>query len=268
MGSYETNTVQNGSQLDYHKVNCHIKKITEWAKQEPFDKVMQELEDPNSLKTIVFPPASRSKRVRDKEMEEVFNALVTKDLDLPRIGGGFSSGVKNTVLTQLFAGNGVEGESIGSGWHCDMCNNFVVQVQGQKLWTFVEAAYSKYMRPTMQNGKTAISGADRSITTDTIPFLPKQYALLKEGDFLFNPDWLWHSVLNPPNTGFTMGLVSRECHFLRVVKAQPIFTSIILLNHLVAGVTDPEARMRLWSAITGKSLMVNNTAAAPMAPAA
>jgi hypothetical protein len=69
MGDHEVNTVQNGSMADYHWVNCHQRTLAEWAKQEPMNKVFMELKaNPNSLKTIIFPPASRSSRVREKQM--------------------------------------------------------------------------------------------------------------------------------------------------------------------------------------------------------
>jgi hypothetical protein len=262
IGHHEVNVVQNGSQAAYHWVMCHKNKLSDWAHQEAFDDAIKEIgSNSKSLKTIVLPPASRSKRVRNAEMESRFNAMANRDLDLPRIGGGFASGLKNTVLTQMFAGNGVEGEKIGSGWHCDICNNFVVQVTGFKEWIFVRPEFSKYMRVTMQHGKTAIGASHRSLMEDTLPFLPKQRVLLSAGDFLFNPDWEWHAVLNPPGTGFTMGLVSRECHFGRTFKANPIFTSIVLGNHLIAATQDKEAAVRLWSALTGESLMVNETQA-------
>jgi hypothetical protein len=162
----------------------------------------------------------------------------------------------------MYAGNGPDtGDKVGSGWHCDMCNNFVVQVAGFKEWTFVDPIYSKYMRPTMRTGKGAISGADRSIVFDTVPYLPKQRVMLEAGDFLFNPDWHWHQVVNPRGTGFTMGVVSRECHFDRCLKKNGVFTGLILGQHLVLATHDPEARQRLISGLTGKSLMVNETKA-------
>jgi len=262
MGDHEVNTIQNGSIARHHEMVCSP-KFSDWAKQEPVNQVLREMKYPNCIKTVVYPPASRSKRVREQDMEKLFNSIVSRDIPLSRIGGGFATGLKNTALTQLFAGNGVEGLDVGSGWHCDICNNFVVQVAGYKEWTFIHPKYSKYLRPSMRPGKGAIAGSDSvNIIRETVPYLPKQQVVLEAGDFLYNPDWLWHQVYNPAGTGFTMGVVSRECHFARSMRENFIFTSLIMGQHLVLSLSDPEAFIRLKSGILGTSMMVNDTAKA------
>jgi len=76
---------------------------------------------------------------------------------------------------------------MGTGWHCDICNSFKVQVEGSKKWTFIHGKYSKLMRPTMKAGKTAAAGADISVRTEVEPYIERQETILNKGDFLFNP---------------------------------------------------------------------------------
>lgn len=60
--------------------------------------------------------------------------LVDADLDLPRIGGSWRKGIANSALLQLWVGAGDEQATQGTGLHCDICNNFIIQLQGQKIW--------------------------------------------------------------------------------------------------------------------------------------
>ena len=88
-------------------------------------------------KTLVIPPASRSDRVADPLLDKALGKLVDADLDLPRIGGSWHRGIANSALLQLWVGAGDEQATQGTGLHCDICNNFIVQLHGQKIWEFV-----------------------------------------------------------------------------------------------------------------------------------
>jgi len=111
------------------------------------------------------------------------------------------------------------------------------------------------MRPTMNNGKTAIAGGHFTLTTENLPHFQHYVVDLHPGDFLYNPEWYWHSIENQPVSPYSFGLVSRQCNVARNFKSNSIFTTVILLNHFIAGIYDPEARQRVWSAITGSTLM-------------
>jgi hypothetical protein len=66
--------------------------------------------DPSSdkpSKTIVLPPASRSHRETDYNLDDAFFDLVEKDLDYRKFGGDWEKiGSANSVITQLWLGNG------------------------------------------------------------------------------------------------------------------------------------------------------------------
>jgi len=146
--SNDTSVIQNGTLVHSFDRVCNNGKPfeTEFSKEQPFDGTLRRILTGDSIETIVFPPASRSQRFRNAPLEAAFNALVDQDLDLRRIGGTFEDGIKNTVLTQMFLGSGVPENSsvptLGTGWHCDICNNFIVQIAGVKKWIMVDPIYS------------------------------------------------------------------------------------------------------------------------------
>jgi hypothetical protein len=49
----------------------------------------------------------------------------------------------------------------------------------------------------------------------------------------------WHTVENAP--GFAMAVVARECNMTNVVKANPVFTGLIMANHISAGLFGGDA---------------------------
>jgi len=246
-----TSVVINGT-VYFNRV-CNP-EIPEFSVEKPFDETVRRIAQ-GSLETIVFPPASRSKRFRNAAVEEAWNRLVDTDIDLSRIGGFFKVGSKGTALTQMFIGGAsTEKDLIGTGWHCDICNNFVVQTAGTKRWIMAHPKYSKYLRPTIGGGKTAIVGGHYSLAKDNLPYFPHKVVDLQPGDMLYNPEFYWHSIENY-GEGIIMGLVSRECHVFRNFNMNPLFTSLILSNHAIASIYDPEARLRLFSAIFGTSMM-------------
>jgi len=257
-GSNETSTIYNGTIA--HQCERPCERVNQsYSREKAYDETIRGILNGDSLETIVFPPASRSKRLRNQQLEGVFNRIVDQELDLQRIGGSFVNGVAATVLTQMFIGASTPNSSvpiIGTGWHGDVCNNFIVQITGIKRWIMVDPKYSIYMRPVMLTGKTAIVGGECSLMDETLPHFPHYSVDLHPGDFLYNPEWYWHSIENlPTEDPYSFGLVSRQCHIIRNFKSNSIFTSMILINHALAGIYDPEARQRIWSAITGKTLM-------------
>jgi len=260
-GSYNTSVIHNGTIVKHYEMVCGEEEPTEtFSEDKPFDSTIRRIMK-GSTETIVYPPASRSKRVREMELEKKWNELVKQDLDLTRIGPMFADQARSTVLTQMFLGGGVDISRksnvpiIGTGWHGDVCNNFVVQISGVKKWIMVDPKYSKYMRPSMRNGKTAIVGGHISIEEETMPYFPRHEFVLNPGDFLYNPEWYWHSIQNHPVGPYAFGLVSRQCHILRNLKQASVFTGMVTANHIYAAIFDVEARMRIWALFSGESLM-------------
>ena len=126
-------------------------------------------------------------------------------MDLPRIGGSWWKGIANSALLQLWVGAGDEAATQGTGMHCDICNNFVIQLEGSKIWEFWHPKYSALLRPTMRRGKTAISGSDISAKYEVFPYIPRLEAELHPGDFMYNP------VKRVPRIRSTSTLVGAVC---------------------------------------------------------
>jgi len=261
-GSNLTSVIHNGTIVKHYEMVCGKEEEGEtFSEYKPFDQTIRRIMA-GSTETIVYPPASRSKRVRDKELEIKWNEMVKNDVDLARIGPMFQEGARSTVLTQMFLGGGVDTSdpskavpAIGTGWHGDVCNNFVVQISGEKKWIMVDSKYSMYMRPTMRGGKTAIVGGHLSIEEDTMPYFPHHVFTLNPGDFLYNPEWYWHSIQNHEVGPYAFGLISRQCHIKRNLKQAALFTALVVVNHAKAVLFDVEARMRVWALLSGESLM-------------
>jgi len=226
----------------------------------PFNESVQRmLTDPTTVEGIILPPASRSQRVRHQgvkdELESNWEGAVMRDLGLDRLNGPFNwyrdqVGKKSTVLTQLFAAVTKPGISqSGTWWHCDVCNNFIVNVAGTKRWKFLDPRESVYIRPVIPHRLSAIAGASDNID-DVLPYIYEKYTVdLNPGDFLYNPELYWHVVENAE--GWSLGVVTRECHFWRNLNMNPLMATTILMNHLVEAISSPEARTRLWGFIRG-----------------
>lgn len=264
LAEFQVSVVQNSTRGKDHWINCGGHPGVDTV-MERFGSAVADVDayDPSSSavsKTLVVPPASRSDRAPDPKLDLALGKLVDADLDLPRIGGSWYKGIANSALLQLWVGAGDDAATQGTGLHCDICNNFIVQLEGKKLWEFIHPRHSVLLRPTMRRGKTAISGADVSAKTEVLPYIERMEATLEPGDFMYNPDWYWHTVRNSP--GRAMAVVARECNATNFFRANPVFSSLIVANHVSAGVfgSDAYALKRLKASIMGESLMVPTTA--------
>jgi hypothetical protein len=66
----------------------------------------------------VLPPASRTHRDIDYELDAEFFKLIERDLDLRSFGGDWGKkGNANAIITQLWIGSGQENADMGTGWH-------------------------------------------------------------------------------------------------------------------------------------------------------
>lgn len=258
-GPYDVVVYQNSTMGKDHELNCHREwtKHVEWTRLENFAEALDEISTGTSGKTIVIPPASRVRRDFNASAQAAYMDMMD-DLELHRLGGPWTNlGAKYSTLIQFWAAFGIPSGRQGTSWHADICNNFIVQVEGSKNWTFVHPRESKYMRPTMKRGKTAISGADMSIVEENLPHLPKKFVHIRPGDMMYNPDWYWHKVQNNP--GFTMAVVARECNFTNSFAANPAFTTMIATNHIRAGILggDSYALQRLIALLPFSHASVN-----------
>mmetsp|Transcript_10911 Transcript_10911/g.14189 ORF Transcript_10911/g.14189 Transcript_10911/m.14189 type:complete len:383 (-) Transcript_10911:251-1399(-) len=260
LSDFDVSVVQNSTRGKDHWINCGGHPGVDSIMQR-FGDALDEVNayDPLSKyvsKTLVIPPASRSDRVPDPYLDAAIGKMVNDSLDLSKMGGSWTKGISNSALLQLWIGAGDEGATQGTGLHCDICNNFIVQLAGSKYWEFMHPKYSPLLRPTMKRGKTAISGSDITTKTEVLPYIPRMVATINEGDFMYNPDWYWHTVRNAP--GYAMAIVARECNTTNFFKANPVFSGLIVANHISAGVFggDNYAYNRMKAALFGKSLMV------------
>jgi len=266
---FDVSVVQNSSLGKDHDFNCgNVPEGRVDSKMENFGAAFDEIVAGTSSKTIVVPPASRSDRRNDPALDAALVKAVDDIINLPALGGPWrEKGTAYSTMTQLFIGRGAtrgalseDKAGLGTGYHADVCNNFFVQLAGEKNWTFMPPNASLHMKPTMRRGKTAIAGADLSVKTIETR-IPRRTVVLRPGDLLYNPDWYWHRIINHP--GFAAGVVARECRLVtRSLPANPVFTSLIAVNHVIAGLFhgDAYARKRLLAALgLGKSTMVHGT---------
>ena len=95
-----------------HWINCGVTDKAKDSKMTVFEDAMKDILDynPNGkvpAKTIVLPPASRSHRETDYNLDNAFFDLVEKDLDLRSFGGDWTNkGNGNAAMTQLWVGSG------------------------------------------------------------------------------------------------------------------------------------------------------------------
>lgn len=259
LGQYDVVVYQNATLGKDHELNCDAPwtRNAVWTQLEKLGDAISEIETGESLKTIVIPPASRVKRAFNASAQADYMSLV-RELELEKLGGPWTNkGVDYSTLVQFWAGYGVESGTHGTGWHADICNNFIVQTAGTKNWTFVHPDDSKFMRPTMKQGKTAISGMDASVLRDNMPYLDKKFVTIRPGDMMYNPDWYWHQIKNNP--GYTSAVVARECNLTNSFAANPVFTSMVAVNHARAAVFggDDYALARLKALIPGLRQSIN-----------
>jgi len=126
---------------------------------------------------------------------------------------------------ELFMGNGAN----WSPWHSALAENFFVQVEGHKHWSFVDPAWTAAMYPNYGwvSGPTAVqTTVERGRPGDFPMFaLPQRYECVVEpGDMIYNPPHWWHEVRNVgPSIGMPLRVRPRRSTrspFLFVSKLQ------------------------------------------------
>jgi hypothetical protein len=147
----------------------------------------------DSKKYLFIPVKSRMQSVAKVDRADALNArinqVVQKGLDLDRIWKGFGTDKhKNFHGLQMIFGRGTTDSdtTTGTGWHCAPGNNWFVQVMGMKRWYFLDPHYSKWTKP-IGHGISAMQSSNVKLA-DHHDRLPLQYADLRAGDLLYNPD--------------------------------------------------------------------------------
>ena len=119
---FNVSVIQNATMGKDHDINCETFKGAD-SRMTLFSEAINQVfdYDPKSnqpAKTMVIPPASRTHREVDYDLDKALYDLIEKDLDYRVFGGDWSvRGIANSVITQLWIGSGAEDLSQGTGWH-------------------------------------------------------------------------------------------------------------------------------------------------------
>ena len=229
IGEYDVNAIQ-GSFID----TMDEERST---KYETFGQVYEALlQDEQSVKYLFFPDASRhgSDELKNDQTQLVItvNEMVRVDLDLNRIWHGFGTH-RTFIISQIIAGHGRASPDLrptGSNWHCAIGNNWFAQVAGAKRWYFLDQTQSAWLKPMRAGVNSFFTGAPDM--NELQKYLPTYFVELQAGDLLYNPDFMWHAVVNH-QPGFTMGVPIREFNVTLAVQNNMQYVSIVGINNLL-----------------------------------
>lgn len=194
---------------------------------------------------MFFPVKSRftfngSTEGNDEGLQNTVNQMCHDDLELShRLWKGFSTkSHKNFIACQMIIGKStveMGSKSIGSDWHCAGGNNWFIQVAGAKYWEFVEPKYSPYMAP-LKGGAFNMWTGNKNMA-EIQKHIPRWAVTLRAGDMVYNPDWMWHKIVNLG--GLSIGVPTREVNFTNLFQNNFYFSSIAITNKvLVAALGD------------------------------
>lgn len=225
VGNHRVNAIQ-GAYID-------VMDSEREAQAETFAEAYQHiLLQENSTKYLFFPDASSDSNAEyQQNLVSTVNELVRVDLDLDRLWNGF--GLHSTFqISQIIVGRGRPSPDLrptGSNWHCAIGNNWFAQVAGSKRWYFLDQKHSPYVKPMRADVNSFFTGAPNM--QELQKYLPLQYADLEAGDLLYNPDFMWHTVVNH-KPGLTIGVPIREFNLTLAVRNNLQFTAIVAINNL------------------------------------
>ena len=229
IGEFDVNAIQ-GSFID----TMDEERTT---KYETFGQVYEALlQDENSTKYLFFPDASRhgsSELQNDQtQLVKTVNEMVRVDLDLNRIWHGFGTH-RTFIIAQIIAGHGRASADLrptGSNWHCAIGNNWFAQVAGAKRWYFMDQTQSPWLKPMRAGVNSFFTGAPDM--NELQKYLPTSFVELQAGDLLYNPDFMWHAVVNH-QPGLTIGVPIREFNVTLAVRNNLQFVSIVAINNIL-----------------------------------
>jgi hypothetical protein len=194
-----------------------------------------------SLQYLFFPVKSRftfngSEAGSLEELHAKCNEITLRDLELHRIWPGFGTKAHTSFFGSQFVigksaeGGGLNKNTTGSDWHCAIGNNWFIEVAGRKKWYFVEQKYTPYMHP-LKGGMFNMWTGNKQMSVEQT-HLPTLTVDLNPGDLLYNPDWMWHKVVN--YGGFSIGMPIRERNLTLAFQNNPYFTSLVLTNVILS----------------------------------
>lgn len=205
-------------------------------------EVLEEIiNDPTTRKYMFFPVQSRFQNTNDTqlqletELSEKVNKLVRKDLELDRFWNGFGTSSHTSFIgSQMIVGRGFKEENTttGTGWHCAVGNNWFIQVVGSKKWFFVDQEYSAFLHPVRGGLFNMVTSSVNM--SQYMKYIPVKTTTIHAGDFLYNPDWEWHTIRNPE--GLSIGCPIRETNYTMSFRNNFQYSSIALINYLLANV--------------------------------
>eukprot|EP00603_Paraphysomonas_imperforata_P007310 CAMPEP_0114425326 /NCGR_PEP_ID=MMETSP0103-20121206/7175_1 /TAXON_ID=37642 ORGANISM="Paraphysomonas imperforata, Strain PA2" /NCGR_SAMPLE_ID=MMETSP0103 /ASSEMBLY_ACC=CAM_ASM_000201 /LENGTH=344 /DNA_ID=CAMNT_0001594153 /DNA_START=48 /DNA_END=1082 /DNA_ORIENTATION=+ len=132
------------------------------------------------------------------------------------------------VFTQLFMGY----KSMGSDMHSALGCNLFRQIVGSKKWWLVPTSQTALVYPSLNpNGFSAHTstfiGKGDDEASPWLNKLKRWEVVLKPGDVLLNPAWIWHGILNVEGgeNDLSIGVPTRYA-----VKGLPAFRNNWLLS--------------------------------------
>ncbi|KAJ1617989.1 hypothetical protein T492DRAFT_604895 [Pavlovales sp. CCMP2436] len=142
----------------------------------------------------------------------------------------FTPAMLGTVLTMpLFSARGFAGETTRTDLHCEPIANAVMQLQGDKLWTFLAPEHSHLVMPQVSPDGRAYFYSRLEHSAPQFRTLPRQTVVSRAGDVIFVPTWTWHRVDYQPDV---MSVSVSLFHFNPVtfVRNHPLYAALLLPN--------------------------------------
>jgi hypothetical protein len=153
------------------------------------------------------------------------------------------------VLSFLIIGLGV---GLNANFHCEESPNWYLAVSGAKRWTLVEAEYSWLLYPAARGTgmrRFAAFLADREgeprdpAAFPLAAYAPRYEVVLRPGDVLYFPAWMWHKTINLDDEGlgvtcrYTAPWVTSNRYFRALQLLSPAFwtSSVQVLTALIRG---------------------------------
>lgn len=215
------------------RTTVYIDKVTP---ELPFQKAYHEILDDEGSDAVLFFPffKDRASVLRDP-LVRTMNRLVKEDLEVDRVWRGFGAFETHASMVghQFSVGRS---RSNGGGtfdWHTEPGSNWFAQVSGSKTWYFMSPKHSSVMSPnhTAVGIRTLQTSAGELVRSKYWDRLPLQYVTLRPGDMLFNPEWVWHTVVKEEG-GLCFGVAMREFNLTLSVQSSLHYVGVTVTTHL------------------------------------
>lgn len=206
---------------------------------ETFKSSFEEVYDAEySKKYLFFPVKSRftfngSDAGRSNTLQETCDRIAQVDLELSRIRPGFGgpdhSGYQSAQYVIGKSSEELSKQSTGSDWHCAVGNNYFIQAVGRKQWDFIDPQYSHMLWP-LKGGMLNMWTGNKNIA-EVEKHIPRYSTILRAGDMVYNPVWMWHKVKN--FGGLSIGVPVRE-RAVAGLRRNMMFSFIVFSNMIMS----------------------------------